>query len=239
MAAASQSTFLKRSTGWIVGLGLATIGGALIAAPAAHANPGQSTPGSDPTAGIASFTNGLKNKSLTNNTYGYSFTTSSALTIKSLGIYDVDFDGLSEGHQVGIWDLNKNLLGSVSIGSGTSATLVNGFRYVNLSSPLTLAATTTYRIGALYAGPGDQFAETATALAGNGITLLTPHYSTPASASLEYPNFQTNVDAGYIGPNFSTESVPVPGPLPLFGAATAFGFSRRLRKRIRSNRSLG
>ena len=27
----------------------------------------------------------------------------------------------------------------------------------------------------------------------------------------------------------------VPGPLPLFGAAAAFGFSRKLRKRIKSS----
>jgi hypothetical protein len=28
-------------------------------------------------------------------------------------------------------------------------------------------------------------------------------------------------------------TAPVPGPLPLFGAAAAFGFSRKLRKRIK------
>ena len=30
---------------------------------------------------------------------------------------------------------------------------------------------------------------------------------------------------------------PVPGPLPLLGAATAFGFSRRLRRRIAHSQS--
>jgi hypothetical protein len=33
---------------------------------------------------------------------------------------------------------------------------------------------------------------------------------------------------------WSTKSLPVPGPLPLLGAATAFGLSRKLRSRIRS-----
>jgi hypothetical protein len=33
-------------------------------------------------------------------------------------------------------------------------------------------------------------------------------------------------------------TVPVPGPLPLLGAATAFGFSRKLRKRIKGSESL-
>jgi hypothetical protein len=34
--------------------------------------------------------------------------------------------------------------------------------------------------------------------------------------------------------SWSTKSSPVPGPLPLLGAATAFGLSRKLRSRIRS-----
>ena len=32
---------------------------------------------------------------------------------------------------------------------------------------------------------------------------------------------------------YAPPSTPVPGPLPLFGAAAAFGFSRKLRKRIK------
>jgi hypothetical protein len=34
---------------------------------------------------------------------------------------------------------------------------------------------------------------------------------------------------------FSDPNAPVPGPLPVFGAAAAFGWSRRLRKRISAN----
>lgn len=40
-----------------------------------------------------------------------------------------------------------------------------------------------------------------------------------------------DVEVTYEAPGASS----VPGPLPLFGAATAFGFSRRLRKRCNSN----
>ncbi|MCX5951713.1 MAG: hypothetical protein NT158_11330 [Cyanobacteria bacterium] len=32
---------------------------------------------------------------------------------------------------------------------------------------------------------------------------------------------------------YSSTAAPVPGPLPAFGAAAAFGFSRKLRKRIK------
>jgi hypothetical protein len=48
----------------------------------------------------------------------------------------------------------------------------------------------------------------------------------------------SNVGTGSIGAQFSrtwaqATLVPAPGPLPLFGAAAAFGFSRKLRKRIK------
>ncbi len=34
-----------------------------------------------------------------------------------------------------------------------------------------------------------------------------------------------------------TESPPVPGPLPLFGAAAAFGMGRRLRRRLKAGQA--
>jgi hypothetical protein len=40
---------------------------------------------------------------------------------------------------------------------------------------------------------------------------------------------------GYVAVQYQyTDASPVPGPLPLFGAAAAFGWSRRLRKRVSS-----
>jgi hypothetical protein len=35
------------------------------------------------------------------------------------------------------------------------------------------------------------------------------------------------------------DDTPVPGPLPVFGAAAAFGFSRKLRKRIKDSKAVG
>jgi hypothetical protein len=50
----------------------------------------------------------------------------------------------------------------------------------------------------------------------------------------------SNVGPGSVGAQFSRTwaqatlyTPPLPGPLPLFGAAAAFGFSRKLRKRIK------
>lgn len=44
---------------------------------------------------------------------------------------------------------------------------------------------------------------------------------------------------GDILDNFQNNFTQVPGPLPLLGAGTAFGFSRRLRRRVRQRHSLG
>ena len=41
---------------------------------------------------------------------------------------------------------------------------------------------------------------------------------------------------GFSGVRFTN---PVPGPLPIFGVAAAFGFSRKLRKRIKSSAIIG
>ena len=38
-----------------------------------------------------------------------------------------------------------------------------------------------------------------------------------------------------IGAVQSTQEVPVPGPLPVLGAGAAFGWARRLRKRVRQH----
>jgi hypothetical protein len=55
-------------------------------------------------------------------------------------------------------------------------------------------------------------------------------FANPALSSGSYPNsFNEWAYASVV----NLPSVPVPGPLPLFGAAAAFGFSRKLRKRIK------
>ena len=55
-----------------------------------------------------------------------------------------------------------------------------------------------------------------------------------------YADNSFNISNGYIGNDqvlYYAEATPLaapaPGPLPLFGAAAAFGFSRKLRKRIK------
>jgi hypothetical protein len=59
-------------------------------------------------------------------------------------------------------------------------------------------------------------------------------------ARVRYIAANSYPSGGLAGPNFTSngvitfeEAVPVPGPLPILGGSVAFGFSRRLRQRLR------
>lgn len=83
-----------------------------------------------------------------------------------------------------------------------------------------------------------------------GFTQLLQQITVSGNASSGYlalpADFQTLfvrdsyvLDDGDILDNFQNNYTQVPGPLPLLGAGTAFGFSRRLRRRMRQRHSLG
>jgi hypothetical protein len=63
---------------------------------------------------------------------------------------------------------------------------------------------------------------------------ITNNNSTDA---LTLVNYDPSLDVGISNRGFLLTH-PVPGPLPLFGAAAAFGYSRKLRKRIVSSKTL-
>ena len=87
-------------------------------------------------------------------TLGNIFTVGSDdLLVTKLGYADLsNGDGLIDNHQVGIWNMDGTLLGSVMVPSGTSATNYNDFRYVPLANGITLNANTSYIIAGDTAG---------------------------------------------------------------------------------------
>tara|TARA_B100001057_G_C22777058_1_gene922061 strand:- start:196 stop:1425 length:1230 start_codon:yes stop_codon:yes gene_type:complete len=72
----------------------------------------------------------------------------SPLRVKALGVEDVRKDGLQQSHQVGIWNADGALLGSVTVPSGKVADLKEVWRLENLASPIVLKANTRYFLGA-------------------------------------------------------------------------------------------
>src|SRR5439155_9359883 len=80
-----------------------------------------------------------------NTTLGYAFTVSSPIRVTDLGLYDINSD-LQDQHAVAIWTSTGTQLVQTTIPAGTSAKLIDGFRYVPIA-PFILAPG-TYTIGA-------------------------------------------------------------------------------------------
>lgn len=65
------------------------------------------------------------------------------------------------------------------------------------------------------------------------------YFALPSDYTTLYVRDSYVLKDGDILDNFQNNFTQVPGPLPLLGAGTAFGFSRRLRRRVRQRHSLG
>lgn len=165
-------------------------------------------------------------------TVGSTFTVgSSNLSATSLGIWDENGDGFVASHDVGIWDSSSMLIATVTIPSGTSATLVGEFRYIDLVSPVILTQGQSYHIGAFF-GPNPD-TDTFRSNGGTGVTFSsdfnTIGYGYAGGSSLA--DF-TVTGAGanpYVGPNLQYTAVPEPATAMLFmvGGATWFLLRRK------------
>lgn len=124
----------------------------------------------------------------------------------------------------------------VTVGAGLSSTntefVLNG-KYAGLSNPLTGAALSPFLTGSTVSTVNGSINNYLVAFAGQSTNNDTTfNYN---SALISPKAFMT----GYIALeyDYSLPPVPgatVPGPLPLLGAASAFAWSRRMRKRITS-----
>jgi hypothetical protein len=183
--------------------------------------------------------------------YGWQFTALSELQVSALGLYDdpgvynggYPGNGLLEPHTIGIWDISNhsNPLMSSLIPSGTSATLVNGFRYVN-TSPLLLLAGHEYVIAATYLA---QDWTTGDYNNPDFVLTISPDiaiggYRSSGSSTLAFPDTYTPGHLYGFGPNFTYTVVPEPSTLVLFalGATVLFGSSyilHFLRRHVRAS----
>ena len=181
--------------------------------------------------------------------FGYHFVTSIDRQVKSVGIYSQS----ATDHTIGIWDFSlptPSLVYQQQVPVADGCNLYQSFCWVNIPST-TLSASKDYVIAATWGsrepvpaqlGPsaGDatinitDFSLGITARIASGQPLppsflvdLTPYV--PAGTS-------GTDDKGYYSVNLSFDPAPstsqVPAPLPLFGAAAAFGMSRKIRRRI-------
>ena len=79
-------------------------------------------------------------------TKGWAFSdynVSEYIAITQLGVFDANGDGLANSHAVGIWTADGTLLASTTIPAGTTAALVDGYRYMPITPVLFSTSTLT------------------------------------------------------------------------------------------------
>jgi len=141
-------------------------------------------------------------------TYGWAFTLSGAVLVTDLGFWDEDSDGLSNDHNVTIWD-NTTMSVMAQANVSSAGTLVDGFRYVSLTVPVLLPLG-DYTIAAFNHGPNlipDNLRQNAaTITTASGVTYdgsrETGGDSFPAGDVGNHPN-------SYFGPNFQFTRAPL------------------------------
>ena len=147
-------------------------------------------------------------------TLGWAFTLSAPVTVTQLGVWDKDGLGLSEQHQVTIWNFDGSVIeAQMTVPSGTTAPIDSGFRYVTLTTPVLLPAG-DYTIGALYGSPRSTSNEDV-AINASGISTNSPviYQGSRGEAGDAYPATDNYIGQSnsYFGPNFQIAS-PVSAP---------------------------
>ena len=82
-------------------------------------------------------------------TMGVRFDTNQGIVIDSLGVLDVDENGLDVAYDVGLWNASGEPLASATVLAGTGSTLQDGYRFESIA-PVSLAAGGTFIVAAYY-----------------------------------------------------------------------------------------
>jgi len=169
-----------------------------------------------------------------------------------LGYYDQNGDGLANSHVVSLWDNSSQaVIASATVPAGAAAPLINGYRWVQLPSTLTLNYGSYYVLGAQTDGVdlwGDMISNNSPDNGNNGQITWNSQYLQLGSgwefsragrydSSANYPGEPSNqvgFDAIYPVANLGFDLTPVPEPssLLLFGLS-AGAFLILMRKRSR------
>lgn len=152
--------------------------------------------------------------------YGYSFVVNEPIRVDALGLWDLNADGLTDEHPVGLWNSDGELLAQATVGNSSelvaSVNSTHGWRFESIS-PIELTPG-TYKLGAYYPTNADPFVVD---LVDNPATLqFSPHITfgedfvtTGGTEFFTEPNTPTGVANGYFGPNARFSAVPEPTTL--------------------------
>lgn len=225
----------------------------LVLAPAMRA---QTTPGS------ILYTPNVDLTTLSQNTFAgtvggiFLTSTSTSSEVNYLGYADPTGAPLAVSHLVTLWDNSTgNVIASATVAAGTTDPLIDGYRWVQLTSTVTLNPNSYYVIGAQVDGVhdlwGDLISNSSPDNGNNGQITWNSQYvqATPGyefsragryDSAANYPNELANQtslsDSIYPAANLGFDVVPEPGTLSLavIGGAlfVGFGLKRRMQKSV-------
>jgi hypothetical protein len=168
------------------------------------------------------------------------------IEVTAMGLYDSTGNGFLQSHEIALWDVSDGNLEVVdsTIPVGTTATLVSGFRYVTLDTPVFLNQGDIYILAAFYPtgetlGVNDQLRDccggTSAATDPNFGSFLAAFTTTGLASSaghLTEPNGTTS-GTDYVGPNFEFIATPEPEGIvmALMGFAALLA-ARTMRRRL-------
>jgi hypothetical protein len=164
-------------------------------------------------------------------TLGCEFTVgTSPLLVVSLGVRDWAGTGLVNSHDVGLWDESMNLLAETMVSPGSG---VNGFRYIDLTTPVLLSPNEHYILGAAYISyDEDKIGESRTyegvhPVYNPAITFDAVRFGDSMSG-LSFPIYtDQDTDLGMFGPSLEFELVPEPSTWVLVALGSCLIFIRR------------
>lgn len=158
-----------------------------------------------------------------NQSVGWQFNVLSALTVTGLGWYDEGQDGLSVGHEVGIWNSAGVLLASTVLGTGTSEVLDGLYRMHSIGA-IALAAGSGYIVGGLNSSnSADRLAMDVAMTLNADIDYVDATFS-GVNNTFERPTNFSVANTGFFGPMFASRSavtVAEPAGMALAGLALA------------------
>lgn len=137
----------------------------------------------------------------TDQTLGFTLAVDERQWVTQLGVWDEGDDGLGAAHDVGVWDGSGTLISSASVPAAAVATLVDGFRYVDVDA-FALDPGQTYTIGAHYPAAVDDIATSVSGFAAAANTVFGMNVATTAAGPLAQPTINGVGDGtAYFGPN--------------------------------------
>ncbi len=189
---------------------------------------------------VTSFTGGTQFSGFSSDeTVGWRFQTTQAITVSALGWWDADISNpLNATHEVGIWSDTGTLLASITV--LTTSALNGSWRYENLTTPLDLATGTFFRIGGrdLVADLDNYISGVAGITTTTGVTFNQSIVS-PNAAGFAFPSVNSG-GQGRFGPNFifTISAVPEPTTWALIGIGVTAGLGGVWRYRRRKTLEL-